>query len=411
MKNFITDIIKHENCVTGIDINILSNAEISACQVTVSKKAKNADIINSQYFEGSLDEYIEQLNNKYPVILSLNGKGVIHKENTYDNPDNPNLEIELFKSSFLNVKLTDFNYQVKHITGNQYYLSIIRKDFLDNLIEKFRQKGVFVIGVSLGPFIINDFNKLIQTKVLLSNYYKIHFSEDNTIRELISNDVKEYTDIKIADNLIKSNLVVPFLLGLNYYIKSSQTSALNNELADFNKEEILYKNLFNKIILYALFSIFIILILNFTLFSRLSKKNTILQSEVNQVQSSITVLNTLKKETALRKGYLNNHINEQSGLSLFSDQIAASVPENIFLTEMNFNPLVKRIKTDSQIEFETNKLIIKGLSRKISKFKEWTDDISKNYSWIKEVNVLNYQEFNNENAEFNIQIEFISTKK
>ena len=79
MKNFITDIIKHENCVTGIDINILSNAEISACQVTVSKKAKNADIINSQYFEGSLDEYIEQLNNKYPEILSLNGKGVIHK--------------------------------------------------------------------------------------------------------------------------------------------------------------------------------------------------------------------------------------------------------------------------------------------------------------------------------------------
>ena len=102
---------------------------------------------------------------------------------------------------------------------------------------------MFVIGVSLGPFIINDFNKLIQTKVLLSNYYKIHFSEDNTIRELISNDVKEYTDIKIADNLIKSNLVVPFLLGLNYYIKSSQTSALNNELADFNKEEIIYKNL------------------------------------------------------------------------------------------------------------------------------------------------------------------------
>ena len=98
---------------------------------------------------------------------------------------------------------------------------------------------------------------------------------------------------------------------------------------------------------------------------------------------------------------------DASRTSYYSDQIAATVPTSIQLTELSINPLEKKLrKGEQEMVFQTNLIQVSGRAKRSTHLNNWIKTLKK-YDWIKSVSILNYTQDNARvSGEFNIAIEF-----
>lgn len=396
-KRFLT-----KSTVCGLEIILNDSGYV--VYYSVLKKQNN----KLQIAESGKAESINQIpksiiKDKTPIVLLINGKGVITKK-VIVNSNEEISNVEFIQDNFPAILVNEFNIQAHLQPNNTCFVSLIRTTSLERIIEEFKTLKVELADVIIGPAGLASILKLIGGFNLVNSNLHSYRLLNECIEDIdpLNNNSSNIT----IENLSLSNTqLLSFAIGFGYLTNQNNHLQLINEQP--YKERHLEEQKF-KFALYSLITLaFLICLINFFVFSNYFSMTNKLQTELDVYQGKYEQVNSLlenyeKKKVLIEKtGLLENDF-----ISKFADKIALTIPEEVIISEMFFNP-PNTNEEDSLAAFVKNQLIIKGNCNKSLLINEWVN-ILKSQSFIKQVSLETFlfkTESNQPNFELRIETE------
>jgi Tfp pilus assembly protein PilN len=378
------------NQAAGVSIILQSadTAEINACSIDV-----NNNQLNFEKKETDIKD-LESLGRLFPaktiIALNLTGKGILQKqiEKTEEISQNN------FTKVLPNGKIEDF-YVENFISGDKSFISIIRKSEADKWISRLQAIGFVPLMLSLGPFpvqnIISQLN-IYGGEIIFSG----HKISRNEKLEWINYQNDEIAvapfPLKVESEAISEKLILAYAAVFQLVMvgKVNLVDADVPELS-LNFQKLLQdkKLKVQGALILAVF--FVLLLVNFFVFSWLNSSNAKLTEQVSrtaqntddvqkineQVQQKEALLKTLGYEGAINK-------------SILVDQLASLLPEDITWKEATLDPIdLNTSRSQKTIIFFNKRIKITGTSDRIIPVNEWIARI-KTRPWVKNVQLESY---------------------
>lgn len=389
--------------VCGVEC-LFSEAGISYNYLILTVKKNKVEIIKKG---NSIDEQ-EILNiaknNNAPIVLNAIGKGIILKPISLS--ENETLDInQLVKQYLPTINSSDFYVQFYKNDNSTGFLSICRKDLINVLVQRFSNQKQIPVTLYIGPLAINALAPLAkQLNFSYTSLYQLELT-NGFIQKINSIDI-DASKINSIDGLtISPQELISFASAFSYLSRQIPFDSPNKELTDLLTNHI--QKLKLNLLIFALIGfIFIVSAVNSVLFFQKFEEHHQLDVELNLYESKNAQITQLLESYQKKKTLI-----EQAGmfdnkkLSLFADKIGGSLPDEILLRELYFNPETGETEADSLIDFKKNELIIKGNCDKSLILNEWIN-VLKSQSFIKSVNLQNFI-FNSEShvPNFTLEIE------
>src|ERR1019366_8262563 len=126
----------------------LLTAHGSARYSAVWLKKTASKIITEQVFEKieSLETFSKSIKDKPPIVLILNGKGIIHKHVSWNETDDSK---SLLNKAIPNASPAEFYLQQSQPFNGKILISIARRTFVDQALDLCLANKLEVIGCSL----------------------------------------------------------------------------------------------------------------------------------------------------------------------------------------------------------------------------------------------------------------------
>jgi len=404
-NNNIERIVK-STTIAGVELFYNSNGD-HYFNVSVLKKEKLS--INTVVAKEKLENITavkEELNSSIPLCLVINGKGIIHKKVTYLESDD---DKTLLQKALPNANIDDFYVQVFKMHDNNAYVSIVRKNIVDELVQQLINHKFSIINCILGPFSIQALIPLLENKS--DNYELTGDSYQFTVRDLF---ITEYQPIEnnnasvfaIGNEHVKASQMVVFSAAFQYFLNTTVSMSMNVPAIIESKEEFRQKNLFRFAGTALLGFFLVILMINFFMFSHFNEKKNNLVAKISLNQDILNRYEKLKSECTDKQNFFEkNGLLHASRTSYYADQLALDMPPAIRLTELDINPLVKKInQQENELTFTPKIIHIGGSCKRSIEVNEWLKTIREK-KWIKEATLANYtQDKEKEIAEFSIEL-------
>jgi Tfp pilus assembly protein PilN len=381
---------------TGVEIVLLPDGAID---INVVVLKRNKSILSSEKQLQNISNFSELAKNidaKLPIVLIVNGKGIIHRKVSYSDNDTPTT---LLNKVLPNANVNEFYIQQETINTSQTFVSVVRASVINDLIAEFEKNNLpNIVGCLLGPFVVNTLLPLIDTNIITNELltfsnYQLQIRE-NKISDVLISDVNFNTnEIHVGDKPVPSKLLIAFGAALFYFIGNDKGIS-NSQLIDNIKEEYKQKQKFYFLGWTLLVTTLSILIINYLVFNHYWTKNNELNTQLVLNQSALQKYNALKIDFSQKKDFLEqNGLLENSKTSYYVDQLAASLPNSIQWTDVNFYPLKKKEADDetNSFLFENKIIRITGNCNHNTELNDWMKDIKKK-SWITSVELLNYKQ-------------------
>ncbi len=374
-----------------------SNDENEQFALLVLKKEKNEFKIETQKLLESLKEVAETINKDQHLYLIVNNNQVLSKSIQKELSED-----KVVQKSFPNIKISDFYYEIVQLEESTY-ISICRKEYIEKLINDYKQNNINIIGFTLG----NN-----SATHLLSFIEKTNFSTSNTIISIGKNQLKS---IDLNDRIDETSYVIngieisnTYILALAsviaYYTNSTSTSS---NFKNYNVSILKYytqKRCFSLGLKTGVALLFISLLINFLYFDFYNKKieNLTQKTQINQSQKEQLLL--LNSELNSKKKLVGDIINSTaSKTSLYFDLIGLIVPNTILLGSMKYQPILKNIEEQKKIVLNSQTLFIKGSSSNSQNFSTWIKNLE-NFDWINSVDIVDYGIGKKTNTMFELRI-------
>jgi len=395
------------NEAMGISIAILQDGytAINACSVVIQKNHLN--------FEKKVSDLntTEKLPKHFPakaiVALNLMGKGVLQKQIERSEEINQNN----FSKILPNANIEDF-YVQNFISGDQSFVSVIRRAEADKYISQLKNLGFVPLMLSLGPFPVQN----IITQI---NVYgnELLFNGHTIIRNEQSEWTSYYYDVsisapfplKVDSEGLHEKLLIPYAAAFQLVLADKLEliqAAVPSLSAEFEKRIKEKKLKVQGSVVLSVF--FVLLLVNFFLFSGLNSANaklTELVSRSAQSNNDIQQINdqVQQKEALLKILGWDGDINK----SALIDQVASLLPPDITFREAAVNPVdLSGSRSQKSIVFFYRKIRITGDSENIIPVNEWMARI-KTRPWVKNIQLDSYAFNNEENTgQFTIVIDY-----
>jgi Tfp pilus assembly protein PilN len=378
------------NTAIGINLTIQSNGElvINACLIVRHKK--QLDFEQKVVSLKSLEDLTKNFSNKVPLALSISGKGILTK--SVEKIDE--LTPITFSQVLPNANFEDFYIQ-NFVSADKSYISVIRKTEADKWLAHLKELGYKTVILSLGPFAVN--NILPQL-----NFYDGEIVFDGNIVQRDENKCwKSYRydelstapfPIKIESEKIDEKLLIPyasaFQLVMNGKLDAIQT---DNETLRAAHQDVVATKWAKTYGAITVIVIFILLLINFFIFSYLTDDNSKLTYQMSTSAQSTSDLKKIEEQISMKEQKLkdlgwNNGINK----AFLLDQLASNMPGELTWKEVAVNPInVKRGRDQKALIFDDGKIRISGFSPQIIPVNEWMARI-KIQKWVKSVELESY---------------------
>lgn len=388
---------------SAIGVEFLYNTKDSFTLIAQELQEKNGGIeVNNRWVDISLEELAKINTKKLPVYVSIGGKGIIHKKVKYNEYTQ---EQELLSQVLPNAMIKDFYIQKTTVLNNECWVSVIRKDMLDALVENIKSLQLFCVQVFLGPFILGNILDYVEQPVIKTTTYEL-IIEKNHVSQMDSlGSVSEGEEYNIEGETVNSHELVAFSSALNHFIPSKNIESISCNELNLMEEEFYYKNKYVFLGFSILVFFFIITIGNMLLNNSYQEVNNNLQYQVNSNTRFIDELRTLKEMLVIKEEFVKNSgVTKAAKIAFYADQIAMSIPNSIILTQLFINPLEKRIKKSEDIVFKFNTIRVSGTVSNSIELNQWIKEVKK-MKWINDINVISFIQENIKTAgEFEIEI-------
>lgn len=362
------------------------------------KKSKNQVEVEHNFQYDNLNEVSRHIPKCKAVFLVINNDFIITKKIKSVDTE----ILRLVHQAFPNIKIDDFYYEVLK-QNNIHFVSICRKMYLDKLLNDYHLNNISVVDFSLGNLMLSSIANLISEKVIYTINARIT-KEDNQIHSIdIAEDLTD-SSYTFNDTNLTNKELLNFSSALSLITNKKQTvSAFNN------KEQVLMsrfkeKRFFTQFTKTGLSFLFMALLINFFLFSNYYDKANRLR-ETSQVletsKSNIMSLSTkVKKSQKLVEDVLKTNASRSS---FYADALIKDIPESIVLTQLNYQPLLKKIKADKPIDNDANIIIVSGTSSERILVSEWISTLE-TMNWIQYIEILSFDDTQKSTSSFSFKI-------
>jgi hypothetical protein len=362
----------------GTKYSALEHAEQHSYNYLQLTKKKEELVVSVRKNTTSFKELLTQTKGLKHAFLIVNDEQVLSKKVEGNEKDS----LSVVRTAFPNITLSDFYYQV-YSTAINSFISIARKEYVNEIIENYQKEGVTIIDFSLGNLVIQNLNGVLNQSEIYSSNAKLSF-ENNELQEIIKLPVEsnEY----VVNDITISNDEVLLLSGIIGYYTNTTSSLDTDNLQKIYKQ----KRFFDIGLKFSLGFLFVILFINFLMFSTyrndISNLNSSLQLNETFKKQLSSLQNNRDKKKELVKSMSSN---ATSNLSEYIDEIASSVPNTALLTELRYQPIQGTVKNDKQILFDKKTIVIIGVSKNNSASSDWITVLEKK-SWIEKVIIIQY---------------------
>ncbi len=401
---FVENFLYKTNKVLGIEICFLDNRQELNCCIC-EKKGNKVSITDSKTNLASLEEISTALPKGLPVALVFNGKSIIHKKISVGEQETTS---SAFQKVFPTGNEREFYTQLYKGLAGQGFASVIRKDKADEWVEKIEALGYKVIDFFIGPFAIENSLALQGVRSSVYTYewaqHRIE-TEDGKIKEYqFQNDKNVDATLNLEGFSVVSAALNSFCVALHYFLPVANISHSNDPVI-FKYDEYRNSRAFTRLLRTSAGVILGICMANFLVFSSYFDKQKKLDNELAVHEGAITAHEKLSKDLQSKKEFL-----ERSGLALssktsyFTDRLLYDLPEDLNLTYLAVYPLKNRIEKDSVIEFDSKKIMVRGLCDKSILLNNWIN-LLKTKEFIQDVVLDNFeQESEKESGKFNLTL-------
>lgn len=400
----LSDIIERDTKIFVVDVEISSINKYFYSLTILSRGTKEINFYSPVMESADINEIINLIPREAPIGLVINGKGILYKSLTIPNEVNDKY---ILKQIMPDTNTDEF-YLQKYITetnenNSKAIISLARKENIDTIVETFSNIG-FVVGLSIGPFILNNIIPLLPPTNHITYKNLIIKILDNNISEYDHQEEKQSYTIKLNEQDTNTSFLPSIALGLTFFTdKVFRFAELYTIPHQY--EEYTFKQKGIKIIKYSLLSIFTLLLISYLLFDTFYSKADALRTEMAQKEQICSELETLRNSYNSKSRFLKESgLLKQTKISFHLDKIAETIPSTIVIDEIDVNPLQKNIGQTKTMKFEKDVIIINGSSKDSYIFNQWVKKLKAITSFI-DVTIRQYEYKEKENkAYFSIKI-------
>ncbi len=322
-----------------------------------------------------------------PLCLVFSGKGVMVKKILFSANDTLELK-DLMQQHLPAIQTSEFYTQFYRNENGSGHIALCRKEQLNQLMAVFGQKAE-PANVYIGPAVCNAL------AVIAASYNRLTSS---TLRLELSNGFLDEsyplgdTDpvtLSVDGLSVAPAQLIAFAAGFAYLSRQEVYTTDNADIKRFPKQHA--ENIKVRILLFFFTAVlFVISGVNSVLFFQKFEEHTALEVELNLYESKNSQITKLLEEYQKKKSLIEQAgVFDHKKISVYADKIAASLPQDIVLREMYFNPEDGEAELDSLADFRQNELIIKGNCSKSLLLNDWVN-VLKSQSFVKSVNLENY---------------------
>ncbi len=334
--------------------------------VLVERNKSGIDLKES-YRYSSIEELAEQHPKKQHLWLAIHNEKVVTKQVSPKQDDAEKAISKVFPS----VRTDDFYYEI--LEGEDYQLvSLIRKEHADDLIAQYQEKGIRIVGFSIGGLSLNNLAGSLATKQVRSstNSYIIENGVLASVR--LGEGEGTLTSHQLSSDLsLDGDLLLPFASVLNYF---QGITTQNNVASRIENLEKAYteKRFFEQFSRFGILFLLATFLLNFLFFSNYNKQVQTL-AEAAQVNKDNKARLLALNIAVERKQKMATDLQSASASksSYFLDQVSRIIPRSLSLSRLEYQPIAKRVKADEPIFLEENILLIQGSHDNVEAYHEW----------------------------------------
>jgi hypothetical protein len=373
------------NCIAGVNIHFDQHDAMNISCVVLKEEKKKTRIIEHYSDLNSIEELSQKLDKKIPIWLSVTGRHVITRIMDTDPED------RYVQHVLPNAKEDDFVINVLDLPNEKTIFSAIRIEQFNSSITMLHNHGCAIMGYSLGPapLVFLQDSKLLEEKEIDIPGYSLRFSE-GTLDEIRVSQQHNLMNYSVGGEVVDKNLLLPFTLSLIYLVnRVGYDRHIGNSIPD-DSEAFIGKRI-NRILAFAsLGFIFLLLFINFLVFSLINSKYQNLTNELDYNKVFFAQKDSLQNEIVLKSGLVHQMgLEEQTQFGFYLDRIASIVPSSITLENLNINPVEEKIKAAEPILFQ-NYILIQGKSSGSIALNDFVDAL-RQFSWIQDVEILQYE--------------------
>ncbi|WP_443946605.1 PilN domain-containing protein [Pedobacter sp. AW1-32] len=388
--------------ILGLELQILSDQLYKCNYVILSQHKKQLQLTEKGFSEGTLPTILQKIPKKFPVALSISGKGIIHKSIILKE----NANLNYIKEAFPSVEEKEFYIQ-ETLIDNHLTMSIARCGLVDDIVGIFLRAGLNILNLTFGGLAVSNIHELLSfsngDNPIDRHIFTYTENQQFAGYRYQSGEVvnKAYT---LAGTEMPENDVVAYAnaFQLFLYNRLIKINVPHSEI-DRALENFIEQWKIKKIGIFYLGGLFAALLISFLLFSHYNAENARLSESAGNIASNTEELDLFKKNIAENENILKRfNWNGGYNYGLLIDQIGRTMPRQIRLKRLLFNDF----KNPKDVETRQPNLSIQGETSNLAAVNNWIF-LLKEKKWIKSVELVSYEEDSQSDFYvFNISIKY-----
>ncbi|MBC6999651.1 hypothetical protein [Cytophaga sp. FL35] len=394
LKNRISNIV---NSKIFSSVEICSKNGETVYHVLIAKKSKDELVVESFESSDSLQKVVKIIGKNIPVIISINTDNVLSK--TVDAKLTSSNEA-VIDHTFPSINVSSFYFEIVTLKPHRL-VSIVKRNYADKYLNEFKRHQLNIISIHIGYSSINKITNHFHNVELVGSNYGFFVDENhNSSKFEYTEKQREY---QFGGVSLTNNSLLTFS-SILAYLSPNQNSTNFDSLKKEFRTNFYNRSLYQKGIKISLVFFLIILLLNFFIYEDYREKITELDltSQLNSNQ-----LNKLKKlETEVLKKKDRVEIltaTSNSKSTFYLDLLAKSVPTEILLSQLEFQPLLKPLRQSKEIELDKDIIIIIGTTPNGNHLSKWVAELEQ-LLFIKNVETVSYEYLSKASSKFTLKL-------
>lgn len=379
--------------VVVVDIFTTSDSSLLISCGVFSIKQKGISLEES-FSISSLSDYPLQKLAKYPIIIVLNGKGVVQKQTRLGNGEGDE------GTSFYQ-GINDEFYKSVAISSKYAGIAFCRKEHLEPVVDFFTENSIPILDMVVGSlFVISLFEKLGVESSYIGHGFEF---TDGLITRKQEHQAGEEEEVDFLEGKIRRDQILQYCAALLYhtYGRVDLSFELPPKVLESRVKYLSYKRNF------PVFSALVLLLFILVLISgRLREESSV--RIANVYQTRVRVEKAISKEKALksRSVELTREANRIS--TYFEDHpfvldvIGETLPLNVVLKTIEINPLTSKLVNNQEVLVRSGIVLIEGVTQSPIDVTSWVNQLSTE-EWVERVSIRSFTS-NDKSYQFELEI-------
>jgi hypothetical protein len=379
--------------IAGLQCHLSAEGTAIYRMVRVQRSKQGVNVLDT-YESPDMDEIANRIKPGSPVVVVVTGNGIINRKvEDFPMADGLSLINRVLPGANAEDLIWDADRGYVEGTSITGYVSVIRKELLDDVIASVEGARWLPMAVALGPFKVQFVFPLIgaNESLFIGEYqYDIDAGRITGIKE-VHNAVPD--TYELSGSTVESRYVLAFAAALDFLINGHDAFLLGHDSCKKARSEYKSKRLLTVASKGGLVFFLTVLVINFLIFSNLYSKNSDYSRRLSAVEKSMLEYIQKESEASLKKAFImENGLMHSSRVSFYVDRVCRELGPDIKLSELIVFPAVKSTGgNENYSAFDNSLLRIVGHSVGSDALSGFVTRLNA-MDWITRVEVTGYEQ-------------------